>query len=239
MIQLNKPYGEFRLPESQNEAALREVAIRLITAQEEERSRMAREIHDDLGQKLAVLSLELGQLGQKIEGSGSLRRHFQHLQHQIEEISTDVHRLAYKLHPAKLDHVGLLAAIRSLCYELTASGKLKVEFHHKGAFTKVPKEVTLCLFRVAQEGLRNSMTHSGAASARVFLINTGNEVRLSISDDGCGFDMNASASEHGLGLTSMRERSRIVGGTIMISSTPASGTVIEVAVPLTGVSFVS
>jgi len=239
MIQLNKPYREFRLADTQNEAALRDVAIRLINAQEEERSRMAREIHDDLGQKLALLSLELGQLGQQIDESGTVQRHFQRLQHQIEEISTDVHRLAYKLHPAKLDHIGLIAAIRSLCYELTASGRLQVEFHHKGPFSKLPKEITLCLFRVAQEALRNSTIHSGAASARVFLVNTGNEVRLSISDDGCGFDLNGNASEHGLGLTSMRERTQIVGGTILISSTPSAGTVIEVSVPLSGSRFVS
>ena len=239
MIQLTKPYREFRLPDTQNEAALRDVAIRLITAQEEEWSRMAREIHDDLGQKLALLSLELGQLGEQIESSGTAQRHLLNLQNQIQEISTDVHRLAYKLHPAKLDHIGLVAGVRSLCYELTASGRLDVEFHHKGAFSKLPKELTLCLFRVAQEALRNSTIHSGAASARVFLINTGNQVRLSISDDGCGFDLSGAESESGLGLTSMRERSQIVGGTIMISSTPSSGTVIEVSVPLSGRNFVS
>lgn len=218
---------------------MRDVALRLINAQEQERSRMAREIHDDLGQKLALLSLELGQLGQRIEGSVSAHQHFQKLQHQIEEISTDVHRLAYKLHPAKLDHIGLVAAMRSLCYELTASGRLHVEFHHKGAFSKLPKELTLCLFRIAQEALRNATIHSGAADARVFLINTGSEVLLSISDDGCGFDLNGAESEHGLGLTSMRERSQIVGGTILINSTPSAGTVIEVSVPLNRRSFIS
>lgn len=239
MIQLNKPYSEFRLPDSQNEAVLRDVALRLITAQEEERRRMARDIHDDLGQKLALLSLELGQLEQKIEGTGTVKRQFRNLQHQIEEISTDVHRIAYQLHPAKLDRVGLVSAMRGMCYELTASGKLRVEFHHRGPLGKLPKEVTLCLFRIAQEALRNSATHSGAEAARVFIVNTGNEVRLSVSDDGCGFDLKGDASVQGLGLTSMSERSAIVGGTIMINSTPMSGTVIEVSVPLTGISFVS
>ncbi|HKP70261.1 MAG TPA: sensor histidine kinase [Pyrinomonadaceae bacterium] len=237
MIQLNNSTSKFRATDAVSDAALREVAVRLITAQEEERSRMAREIHDDLGQKLALLSLELGQLGQQIDASGAVQTQFQNLQNQIEEISTDVHRLAYKLHPAKLDHIGLVAAIRGLAYELTATGKLRVEFHRRGAFSKLPKELTLCLFRIAQEALRNSLVHSGTASARVFLINTGNEVRLSVSDDGCGFDINAD--EHGLGLTSMRERATIVGGTIMIRSVPASGTVVEVAVPLDGIRFVS
>ena len=238
MIQLNNSISKFRSAEAPgSDAALREVAIRLITAQEEERSRMAREIHDDLGQKLALLSLELGQLGEKIEGSTTVQQQFQNLQHQVEEISTDVHQLAYKLHPARLDKAGLVGALRSLAYELTATGKLRVEFHHKGAFSKVPKELTLCLFRIAQEALRNSMVHSGTERARLFLINTGNEIRLSVSDDGCGFDTNSY--EQGLGLTSMRERATIVGGTIMIRSVPSSGTVIEVSVPSAGIRFVS
>ena len=234
MIQLK--HREFSVAEA-NDVALRDVAIRLISAQEEERRRVACEIHDDLGQKLALLSLELGQLGQNIDTTAIAQQHFQNLQNQIEEISTDVHRLAYRLHPAKLEHVGLLSAIRSLCYELTASGKMHVVFHHKGTFSKLRKEVNLCLFRIVQEALRNSTKHSGSVSARVFLVNTGNEIRLSVSDHGCGFDVNREASERGLGITSMLERARVVGGTINILSTPACGTVIEVSVPLTSRSI--
>ena len=237
MIQLNQPYRKFSVQETPNDAVLRDVAIRLITAQEEERSRVAREIHDDLGQKLALLSLNLGRLREELDGSVAVSRSFRNLQDQIEEISTDVHRLAYKLHPARLENLGLVAAIRGLCYELTASGTLSVRFNHKGSFAKLPKELTLCLFRIVQEALRNVVKHSGAESARVFLVNTGEEVRLSISDEGCGFDAGATASEHGLGFTSMRERSRIVGGEICVKSMPSCGTVIEVSIPLAGNSL--
>jgi len=235
MIQLNNhPYTEVFVPNAPDETVLRDVAVRLISAQEEERKRVAREIHDDLGQKIALLALELGQLGQNVKEPEMLRHHCQNLQHQIEEISTDVHRLAYKLHPAKLDHVGLLPAIKGLCMEITDSGKLSVEFRHQGPFARLPKEVTLCVFRIVQEALRNCMKHSGASVARVVLVNTGSEVRLSVTDEGSGFVMNRRTMERGLGFTSVRERLRIVRGTMNINSSPSRGTRLEVSIPSNG-----
>jgi signal transduction histidine kinase len=235
MIQLNnQPYTEVFVPNAPDEAVLRDVAVRLIAAQEDERKRVARELHDDLGQKIALLSLELGQLGQKIKEPEMLRHHCKNLQNQIEEISTDMHRLAYKLHPAKLDHVGLLPAIKGLCVEITDSGKLNVEFGHQGSFAKLPKEVTLCVFRIVQEALRNCMKHSDASVVRVVLANTSNAVRLSVTDHGRGFVMNRRTMERGLGFTSMRERLRIVRGTMSINSSPSHGTRIEVSIPLNG-----
>ena len=209
-----------------------EISGRLISAYEDERSRLAREIHDDLGQKIAVLSMGVWQLGQKIKGSEPLRRHNEDLYHQIQEISTDLGQLAYKLHPSMLNSVGLLASIKGLCQEITASGKLRVEFSHKGALEKLPEDVTLCIFRIAQEALRNCMKHSEAESAEVVLLNTGTEVRLSVSDRGRGIDMNGDTPGQGLGLTSMRERLRIVGGTMKIDSKPSHGTRLEVSIPL-------
>ena len=130
---------------------------RLIAAQEEERKRVARELHDDLNQRMAVLSIELEQLSQRIEKPVNLRRDVEKLQLQVQEISTDIHRLSYKLHPSKLDHLGLAAAIKSLCDELSfmSSDKLKVYFHQSGVPSELPKDVKLCLFRIAQEVLRN------------------------------------------------------------------------------------
>ena len=235
MIQLdNQPYSDFFMPHTQNEEVLREAAVRLIAALEDERSRVAREIHDDLGQKIALLSMELCQFGQKIKDQEPLRRACQNLQNQVQEISTDVNRLAYKLHPAMLDNVGLLAAMKSLCLEITASGKLSVEFYHQGSFSELPKDVSLCIFRIAQEALRNCMKHSDAEFAEAVLLNTGKEVRLSVLDEGRGFDMNRKTVGQGLGFTSMRERLRIVGGTMKINSRPSHGTRIEVSVPLSG-----
>jgi signal transduction histidine kinase len=238
MIQLNnQPYTDVFVPNATDEAVLRDVAVRLIAAQEDERKRVAREIHDDLGQKIALLSLELGQLGQNVNEPEMLRHHCRNLQHQIEEISTDVHRLAYKLHPAKLEHVGLLPAIKGLCMEITDSGKLNAEFRHQGAFARLPKDVTLCVFRIVQESLRNCMKHSGASVARVVLVNTGGDVRLSVTDEGRGFVMNRRTMERGLGFTSVRERLRIVGGTMSIKSSPSHGTRIEVSIPLNGGTY--
>ena len=235
MIQLiNQLYNEFPVSNARREAALRDAAVRLIAAQEDERSRLAREIHDDLGQKIAMLSMELWRLGEKIKGPALLRRHCQNLQHQVQEISTDVNRLAYKLHPAMLDNVGLLAAMKSLCYEITGSGKLLVEFSHRGSFSALPKDVTLCTFRIAQEALRNCVKHSDADSAEAVLVNSGKEVRLSVLDEGRGFDMNRKTVGEGLGFTSMLERLRIVGGKIKINSRPAHGTRIDVSIPLRG-----
>lgn len=216
------------------EEALKYLGSRLIAAQEEERKRVARELHDDLSQRLAVLSIELDQLGQKIEKPQGLRKRFQTLQLQAQEIATDIHRLSYKLHPSKLDHLGLAAAVKSLCEEvsLVQSDKLKVHFHQSGLPADLPKDTTLCIFRIAQEVLRNCVKHSGAEVVQVVLRKTDHAVRLAISDNGCGFDTRSDLMEKGLGFISMQERLRLVGGEIKIYSQPRRGTRIDASVPL-------
>ena len=214
------------------EETLRFLGSRLIAAQEEERKRIARELHDDLNQRMAVLSIELDQLSQKIQNSLSLRKRVHKMQLQAQEISSDIHRLSYKLHPSKLDHLGLAAAVKSLCDELSVSGKLRVHFHQSGVRSDLPKDVTLCLFRIAQETLRNCVKHSGAESVQLLLTKTGNAIRLSISDNGCGFDTKSDLMDKGLGFISMHERLRLVGGEIKICSQPRHGTRIDVLVPL-------
>jgi PAS domain S-box-containing protein len=216
------------------EETLKFLGSRLIAAQEEERKRIARELHDDLNQRMAVLSIELEQLSQKIEKSFGLRKRIHKLQLQVQEISSDIHRLSYKLHPSKLDHLGLAAAVKSLCDELslTHTGKLKVHFHQTGVPADLPIDVTLCLFRIAQETLRNCVKHSGAEFVQVILEKTEHRIRLSISDNGCGFDTHSELMEKGLGFISMQERLRLVGGEISICSQPLRGTRINVWVPL-------
>lgn len=223
----------------QKEETLRDFTMRLINAQEEERSRLARELHDDLSQRMALLSFNLAQIGQMLAGQSNLRRDFQTVQDEVQEIAADIHRLSYRLHPSKLDHLGLSAAIRSLCQEINATGKPVVDFREEGSFVHLPKEVILCVFRIAQESLRNCVKHSGAKSVRVMLTNTGGEIRLSVSDDGRGFKIKSETLERGLGFTSMRERLRIVGGTFVIRSQQRLGTSIEVSVPLTCEGLVS
>ena len=214
------------------EEALKDLGGRLIAAQEEERRRVARELHDDFNQRLALLSLELEQLGQKIQKPMSLREGLKRVQAHAQEIAAEIHRLSYKLHPAKLDHVGLAAAVKSLCAELTESGKLKVHFNQTGFPAVLDRDVTLCVFRIAQEGLRNCAKHSGAESARVMLTRTQNAVRLVVSDNGCGFNTKSPLMEKGLGFISMKERLHLLGGEMNVYSKPLRGTRIEISVPL-------
>jgi signal transduction histidine kinase len=214
------------------EEALKDLGGRLIEAQEEERRRVARELHDDFNQRLAVLSLELEQLVQKIQKPLGLRESVKRLQAQAQEIAAEIHRLSYRLHPSKLDHVGLAVAVRSLCTELSGSGKLKVDFRQTGFPAALNRDVTLCVFRIAQEGLRNCVKHSGAQSAQVLLSRTRNTVRLVVSDNGCGFNVKTALMEKGLGFISMKERLHILGGQMNVYSRPLRGTRIEISVPL-------
>ena len=214
------------------EEALKDLGGRLIVAQEEERRRVARELHDDFNQRLALLSVELEQLGQKIEKPLVLRRDIKRLQTQAQEIAAEIHRLSYKLHPSKLDHLGLAASVKSLCAEITKSGKVKVEFHQSGFPAQLDADITLCVFRIAQEGLRNCVKHSAADSAQVVLTRSRNAVRLMVSDNGCGFNTKTGSMEKGLGFISMKERLHVLGGEMNVYSKPLRGTRIEVSVPL-------
>lgn len=216
----------------QAEQDLRDLSARLIHSQEEERSRIGRELHDDFNQQLAILSIELQQLGQKVPArQHALRERVQKLWTRAQEISADVHRLSYQLHPFKLDHLGVASAMKSLCNELSGHEGLIVEFQQEGFPANLPGDVTLCVFRIAQESLRNVIKHSGARFARVYLGTNDDAVRLSVSDNGCGFDPDSPTAKQGLGLISMRERLRLVGGVISIRSERGRGTQIDALVP--------
>jgi PAS domain S-box-containing protein len=217
----------------QTEEALRDLSGLLISAQEEERRRVARELHDDLNQRMALLSIELEQLGQKISAEESaLRQNVVDLRLRAQEISTAIHRLSYQLHPSQLDHLGLDTALKSFCEEFSRVHGLRIEFHRSGFPIPIPKDVTLCIFRIAQESLRNVIKHSGAESARVVLEVDETAVGLTVSDGGNGFDLDANRTRRGLGLISMSERLRLVGGELSIDSQPLQGTAIRVSVPL-------
>ena len=208
---------------------LKDLSSRLINAQEEERRRVARELHDDLNQRMAILSIELEQLGKT--KPANLNRRLQSLKTKAQQISADIHQLSYKLHPSKLDHLGLAAAVKGLCQELSSGGSLQVEFEQHGFPANPPEDVTLCIYRIAQEALGNCVKHSGASSALVLLENTGGEIRLTVEDAGRGFMVNSATMKKGLGFTSMQDRLRIVGGKMQIHANPKSGTHIEVSVP--------
>jgi PAS domain S-box-containing protein len=216
------------------EEGLKYLGSRLIAAQEEERKRIARELHDDLNQRMAVLSIELEQLAQKLQKQNGMCKRLHKLQLQAQEISSDIHRLSYQLHPSKLDHLGLAAGVKSFCDELSLvqNGKTRIHFHQSGLPAELPKDLTLCIFRIAQEALRNCVKHSGADFAQVVLTKTDHAIRLSVEDNGCGFDSSSDLMEKGLGFISMQERLRLVGGEINIYSQPRRGTRIDVSIPL-------
>ena len=215
------------------EDQLRHLSGRLITAQEEERKRLARELHDDLNQRIALMSIELEQLGQIASNvGGGFNTRLEKLQRRAQEISTDIHRMSYELHPSKLDHLGLVPALRSFCRELSISRGLHVNFTYDGFPADLSPEKTLCIFRVAQEALQNAAKHSGALRVNIHLAKTAVSIELEVSDSGCGFEINSKEATGGLGFTSIRERVRAVEGRIQISSSPGKGTRISVSIPL-------
>jgi signal transduction histidine kinase len=229
----NRRRSETALRESHRE--LRDLTGKLLQAQETERRRIARELHDDLSQSLALLSVQMDLLGQQPPGDGSqLGGRMQEMSDQVKQLSSTVHDLSHRLHPAKLEQVGLVPAVRALCKEPTGSHPLQIEFSHDQVPEAIPRETALCLYRIVQEALRNVVKHSGARHVGVELRGTGEAIRLRIADDGAGFDPGAVDGKGGLGLVSMRERLRLVGGALAIDSRPSGGTRIDVQVPLCG-----
>jgi PAS domain S-box-containing protein len=213
--------------------SLEELSGRLITAQDEERTRIARELHDDFSQRLALQGIGLAQLLKKLPDSqGEERARVQEMLKGIQEIASDMHSLSHQLHSSKLEHVGLAPALMGLCEELTSRFKIQIEFTDSAASTAIPKDVALCLFRIAQEALANVIKHSGAKQAQAELSSTKNEIRLRIVDTGFGFDPAVRNGDAGLGLVSMRERLRLVGGRLSLQSMPMRGTEILAEVPL-------
>jgi len=216
-----------------SQVELRRLTGRLLQAQEDESRRIARELHDDLGQGLALLTVEMDLLRQKPpEAASQLGGRIQDLLRQIRQLSSSVHELSHQLHPAKLEQLGLAAGIGGLCHELTYRHGLKIEFAANQVPSAISPETALCLYRIAQEALANSIKHSGAQHVRVELSGTAAVIALRIVDDGCGFDPGLLQGKSGLGLVSMRERVFSLGGHIAIDSKPSDGTQVEVRIPL-------
>ena len=205
----------------------------LISAQEVERSRLAAEIHDDFSQRLAVLSLGLETAAEGIpESLRETNRQMQELMESASELGADLHTLSHRLHSSTLERLGLVAGVGSFCKEFNAQQGMQVEFSHQDVPRSVSPEVALCLFRIVQEGLRNVQKHSGAAHARVRLRTVDDMLHLAIFDDGVGFDAKDGAGRQGLGLWSMHERVRLVGGRFEIHSEKQKGTKIDAWAPI-------
>ena len=216
-----------------SEEKLTALRNRLARAQEEERARIARDLHDDTGQRLALLSIDLEQLKQhSMQLKSSLTQQLESLVKAASEITTDIHNVSRRLHPSQVELLGLPAALSSFCKDFAARNSMDIELLDAGLQHKPPQDAALCLFRVAQEAIRNVQKHSGTTRALVQLDELSGSLRLRISDEGAGFDPQSAELTHGLGLLSMQERLHSLGGELFIHSRPGGGTCIEACIPL-------
>ena len=212
------------------EEALSTLSRRLIRAQEAERALLARELHDDVTQRMAVLAIELGR-AESIATAGAQSETLKTVREGLVRLSEDIHSLAYQLHPAVLEELGLAEALRTECERKGRHGGLAVTLHLDPVPAAIGKDATLCLYRVAQEALNNVARHARARTASVTLRQVDGGLLLAVRDDGVGFDPEEPNTRGSLGLVSMRERLRLVNGTLDIDSAPGQGTVIVAWVP--------
>ena len=206
---------------------VRDLGARLLSAQEDERSRIALELHDDVSQRLAALKIALTVLGRFVNADGQSLA--SRALGDADALGRDVRELSHRLHPARLRLMGLAPAIAGLQAELSRPGT-DIVFTHDGVPDTLPREMTVALYRVVQEALHNALKYSNAATITVDLKGTAGELALTIADNGVGFDTERAAST-GLGLTSMRERVDALGGSVAIRSRPGGGTTVEIHVP--------
>ena len=221
------------LARSDADVALREVTGRLINAQEKERARLAQELHDGMSQQLAVLAVELQLLGLRPPANSTdLRARLDELSDKTKALSSDVHRMSHALHPAKLERLGLVAAIGGFCRELDAARTVCTRFQAEAIPADIPRDRALALYRVTQEALWNVLRHSGASDALVTLRGNDTELVLCVADDGCGFDPASVSAGGSLGLLGMRERIGVFGGQIEWHTAPGRGTEVRAQMPL-------
>lgn len=215
------------------EEALSSVSRQLIEAQEQERTWIARELHDDINQRLALVAINLESLKQALHApAAELQRGIEETAKQVSDLISDIHALSHRLHSSKLDSLGLAAAAAGFCKELSDREKVKIGFYSEGIPKQLPEAISLCLFRVLQEALQNATKHSGAKHFQVSLVASMDNLELTVSDQGLGFDLDEALKGSGLGLTSMKERLRLVSGELLLETQLDRGTTIRARVPL-------
>ncbi len=215
----------------QAEESLLGMSRKLIEAQEQERSRIGRELHDDIGQRLALVAVQLQQLHEDTLILPEVRSRMGEFQKQITEIADDIQSLSHELHSAKLQYLGIAGAIRSFCQEFSEQQKVEIDFKAHDLPSPLSPDLSLCLFRVLQEALHNAAKHSGVRQFEVRLWGTADEIHLTVKDSGAGFDREAAKESRGLGLISMEERLKVLNGALSIDSQPKRGTTIHARVP--------
>jgi len=213
---------------------LRKLASQLLSVQEAERQRISRDLHDDINQRLALLAVDIDALEQQLStASIDTLRAVRSIQDRIVELSDDVRHLAHQLHPSILDDLGLSVALQRLADDFTARTEVRVEFIDNDSPKLLAQEVATCLYRVAQESLRNISRHAKAMQVRIELVRIRNGLQLTVTDNGVGFDTTRlQDKQEGLGLLSMKERVGLVDGTLDIQSAEGEGTRVRVWVPL-------
>jgi len=219
-----------RLREMMNEARS-SVNRKLLDAEERERTRIGRELHDDINQRVAMLAVSLEGLKESLPtGATEFGSQLADASKEILDLGKEVQALSHRLHTSKLDVLGLVAAARNLCGEFAELQRVEIEFHTENVSKELPAEISLSLFRVLQEALQNAIKHSGSRQFDVSLTSRTNEIELTVRDSGIGFKPEEAIKGRGLGLTSMRERLKLVGGQLSIES--QHGTTIRARVPL-------
>ena len=210
---------------------------RLIDAEERERTRIARELHDDINQRMALLAMNLDKLTQgSVDQPTELRQQIAEIRNQVRDLGKDINAVSHRLHSSKLEILGLASAAASLCSELSDRQEVEIEFHSENIPTGLPEETSICLFRVLQEALQNAISHSGSRKFQVSLKGDSIGIELLVHDSGTGFDPEEAVKGRGLGLTSMRERLKLVSGDLSIDSEPPRGTTVRARVPHTPTS---
>lgn len=219
---------------SEKKAAEENLGGRLIQAQEAERTRIARELHDDINQRLVLLAMDLShQLRQNpLASAPEFRNGIEEVIKQIRDLVKDIQALSHRLHSSNLEYLGLTVAAESFCREISNRQAVKIDYHCEGISKQLPKEISLCLFRVLQEALQNAIKHSGSRNFEVSLSGEANEIHLTVRDRGTGFNPAEAMKGHGLGLTSMKERLKLIDGELSIESKLGAGTTIHARVSL-------
>jgi len=215
------------------EDALASLSGHLIEAQDEERKRIAREIHDDYSQRVALFAVDLEQLSENVgDASAEASQRVHELLNRVGGLAEDLHALSHRLHSSTLESLGLVAGLKAFCVEFSDQQGIEVDFASENVPHGIPGDATLCIFRIAQEALRNVKKHSGANRAVLRLEWAGDRLHLSVSDLGKGFDSNKPSAARGIGILSMEERLRLLGGQLEIQSLLMEGTRIDAWLPL-------
>jgi signal transduction histidine kinase len=214
-----------------HQTKLEKLTSKLLTAQELERQRIARDLHDDVTQRLASLAVDAGSLERLCQSKPDLLPYCRSLREAAERLADDVHNFAYRLHPSSLEHLGLEAAIQDHTHEFAQRTALAVRYVARNVPKAIPIEMATCLYRVTQESLQNVLKHAEASIVVVRLLGTSNGVGVCILDDGKGFE-EKEASSRGLGILSMEERIRLAEGTFCIRTRRGDGTEVHAWVPL-------